>query len=67
LVPSFINFTEKIIALINTNIKPFKAHAFHNGKFVSVSDDDLYNKWSAAETRASTPRIILPASSVMSR
>ena len=31
---------------INTEIKPFKATAFHNGKFVPVSDADLKGKWS---------------------
>ncbi len=31
---------------INTEIKPFKATAFHAGKFVPVSDADLKGKWS---------------------
>ena len=31
---------------INTEIKPFKATAFHQGKFVPVSDADLKGKWS---------------------
>jgi peroxiredoxin (alkyl hydroperoxide reductase subunit C) len=34
------------MSLINTSIKPFKAQAFHNGKFVQVSDADLKGKWS---------------------
>ena len=34
------------MSLINTEIKPFKATAFHNGKFVPVSDTDLKGKWS---------------------
>ena len=34
------------MALINTEIKPFKATAFHNGEFVEVSDADLKGKWS---------------------
>src|SRR5262245_12178220 len=34
------------MALINTEIKPFKATAFHNGEFVDVSDADLHGKWS---------------------
>ncbi len=34
------------MALINTPIKPFKANAFHNGKFTTVSDQDLKGKWS---------------------
>jgi len=34
------------MSLINTQVKPFKAQAYHNGKFVSVSDADLKGKWS---------------------
>jgi peroxiredoxin (alkyl hydroperoxide reductase subunit C) len=34
------------MSLINTTIKPFKANAFKNGKFISVSDADLKGKWS---------------------
>src|SRR6476620_6250168 len=34
------------MALINTEIKPFKATAFHNGEFVDVSDEDLKGTWS---------------------
>ena len=34
------------MSIINTEIKPFKATAFHNGKFVPVSQDDLKGKWS---------------------
>jgi peroxiredoxin len=34
------------MSLINTQIKPFKATAYHNGKFVTVSDADLKGKWS---------------------
>jgi len=37
---------ELTMSLINTEIKPFKATAFHNGKFVPVSDADLKGKWS---------------------
>ena len=33
-------------SLINTEILPFKATAFHNGKFVPVTQDDLKGKWS---------------------
>lgn len=33
-------------SLINTEIKPFSADAFHAGKFVAVSDADLKGKWS---------------------
>jgi NADH-dependent peroxiredoxin subunit C len=34
------------MSLINTSIKPFKATAYHNGKFVEVSDASLKGKWS---------------------
>ena len=34
------------MSLINTQVKPFKATAYHNGKFVTVSDADLKGKWS---------------------
>ncbi len=33
-------------SLINTEIKPFSATAFHNGAFKPVSDADLRGKWS---------------------
>jgi peroxiredoxin (alkyl hydroperoxide reductase subunit C) len=32
--------------LINSQLKPFTAQAYHNGKFVTVSDADLKGKWS---------------------
>ena len=32
--------------LISTEVKPFKATAYHNGKFVDVTDADLKGKWS---------------------
>ncbi|MAM89793.1 alkyl hydroperoxide reductase subunit C [Allohahella sp. A8] len=31
--------------LINTEIKPFKAEAFHNGEFITVTNEDLKGKW----------------------
>ena len=34
------------MSLINTQIKPFKATAYHNGKFVDVTQDSLKGKWS---------------------
>jgi peroxiredoxin (alkyl hydroperoxide reductase subunit C) len=34
------------MSLINTQIKPFSATAFHNGKFVPVTDATLRGKWS---------------------
>ena len=35
------------MSLINTQVQPFKAQAFHNGKFVEVSNETLKGKWSA--------------------
>jgi len=34
------------MSLINTEVKPFKATAFHNGKFVPVTEANLKGKWS---------------------
>jgi peroxiredoxin (alkyl hydroperoxide reductase subunit C) len=34
------------VSLIDTEVKPFTATAFHNGEFVEVSDADLRGKWS---------------------
>jgi len=34
------------MSVINTEVQPFKAMAFHNGKFVEVTDADLKGKWS---------------------
>ena len=34
------------MSLINTQVKPFKATAFVNGKFVDISNDTLKGKWS---------------------
>src|SRR6266567_642021 len=34
------------MSLINSEIKPFKATAYHNGKFVTVTNEDLKGKWS---------------------
>jgi NADH-dependent peroxiredoxin subunit C len=34
------------VSLINTEVKPFKATAFHNGEFVEVSEATLKGKWS---------------------
>ena len=33
------------MSLINTTVKPFKAQAYHNGKFVEVTDAALKGKW----------------------
>lgn len=32
-------------SLINTQVKPFKVQAFHNGKFVEVTEETLKGKW----------------------
>ena len=34
------------MSLINTKIKPFKATAYHDGKFVDVTDESVLGKWS---------------------
>jgi peroxiredoxin len=34
------------MSLINTKVSPFKTQAFHNGKFVEVSDASLQGQWS---------------------
>ena len=34
------------MAIINSKVKPFKAEAYHNGKFITVTDTDLQGKWS---------------------
>lgn len=34
------------MSLINTTIKPFKATAFHQGKFIDVTEQSLLGKWS---------------------
>ena len=33
------------MSLINTEVKPFKAEAYHNGKFITVTEEDLKGKW----------------------
>ena len=33
-------------SLINTEILPFKSTAYHQGKFIPVTDADLRGKWS---------------------
>lgn len=34
------------MSLIGTEVKPFRAQAYHNGKFVEVTDADFKGKWS---------------------
>jgi len=35
------------MSIINKQVPAFKAHAFHNGKFVEVSDQSIRGQWSA--------------------
>src|SRR5690606_25732769 len=42
----FPTISRMSMSVINTQIKPFKATAYHNGEFVEVSDADLKGKWS---------------------
>lgn len=34
------------MSIINTAVLPFKTQAFHNGKFITVTDESLKGKWS---------------------
>ena len=34
------------MSLINTEVQPFKANAFQNGEFITVTEADLKGKWS---------------------
>lgn len=34
------------MSLINTQVQPFSATAYHNGQFVTVNDESLKGKWS---------------------
>ena len=34
------------MSLLNSEVLPFEAQAFHNGNFISVSDADLKGRWS---------------------
>lgn len=34
------------MSLVGTEVKPFKAHAYHNGKFIQVTEEDFKGKWS---------------------
>ncbi len=33
------------MSLINTQVLPFKNEAFHNGKFITVTNETLKGKW----------------------
>jgi peroxiredoxin (alkyl hydroperoxide reductase subunit C) len=35
-----------IMSLIGTEVKPFKASAYHNGQFIEVTEENLKGKWS---------------------
>jgi NADH-dependent peroxiredoxin subunit C len=37
---------ENHMSLINTQVKPFKATAYQNGKFIDVNEESLKGKWS---------------------
>ncbi|OUM90805.1 MAG: peroxiredoxin [Bacillus thermozeamaize] len=34
------------MSLVGTEVKPFKAKAYHNGQFIDVTEQDLKGKWS---------------------
>ncbi|MGS5683835.1 redoxin domain-containing protein, partial [Acinetobacter baumannii] len=34
------------MSLINTEVKPFQATAYHNGQFIEVNETNLKGKWS---------------------
>jgi len=34
------------MSLIGTEVKPFTAEAYHNGKFITVTEQDFKGKWS---------------------
>ncbi|MGN6805859.1 MAG: peroxiredoxin, partial [Trinickia sp.] len=34
------------MSIINSQVKPFKATAYHNGDFVTVTDETFKGKWS---------------------
>jgi len=34
------------MSLVGTEVKPFKAQAYHNGKFIEVTEQDFKGKWS---------------------
>jgi NADH-dependent peroxiredoxin subunit C len=44
--PLLTNLKSKIMSLINTPVQAFKTQAFHNGKFIEVSEASLKGKWS---------------------
>jgi NADH-dependent peroxiredoxin subunit C len=44
--PSVLQFSKVFMSLINTPVQPFKTQAFHNGKFVEITEQSLKGKWS---------------------
>ena len=34
------------MSLLNTEVKPFKATAYHNGEFIDVTEESLKGQWS---------------------
>jgi peroxiredoxin (alkyl hydroperoxide reductase subunit C) len=44
--PSSSTAQEFSMSLINTQVQPFKAQAFHNGKFIEISEETLKRQWS---------------------
>jgi peroxiredoxin (alkyl hydroperoxide reductase subunit C) len=42
---TYINIERKNMSLINKSIPEFKTQAYHNGKFVEVSNETLKGKW----------------------
>jgi hypothetical protein len=37
---------ETMMSLINTEVKPFTATAYHNGQFIEVTEANFKGKWS---------------------
>ena len=45
------------MSLINTQVQPFKNQAFHNGKFIEVTEANLKGKWSVFIFMPETPNM----------
>ena len=45
------------MSLINTPVKAFKANAYQNGKFITVTDQDLKGKWSVVRSEEHTSEL----------
>src|SRR4030095_6903224 len=46
-LPNLSSLTGVFMSLINTTVQPFKVQAFHDGKFVELTEQSLKGKWSA--------------------